>query len=50
MAAIYYIACEPLIRRLWPETLIAWSRLLSGYWKNPLVGRNILIGTAIGGV
>lgn len=47
-AAIYYIAAEPLMRRFWPQTLIAWSRLLAGKWRDPLVGRSFLVGTAMG--
>ena len=27
---LYYIALEPFVRRLWPETLISWARLLGG--------------------
>lgn len=45
---VYYIAGEPLIRRLWPETLIAWSRLLMGKWKDPLVSQSLLFGVATG--
>ncbi|MGK0187921.1 MAG: hypothetical protein ACI9R3_003712 [Verrucomicrobiales bacterium] len=48
MAAIYYIATEPLMRRFSPQTLIGWSRLLAGKWRDPLVGRSVLVGTAVG--
>jgi hypothetical protein len=50
-AAIFgalYIALEPNIRRRWPDRLIAWSRLLAGDVRNPMVGRDVLIGTAAG--
>lgn len=43
-----YIALEPYARRLWPKGLISWSRLLSGRLRDPLVGRDILIGAAAG--
>jgi serine/threonine-protein kinase len=43
-----YIALEPYARRLWPEGLISWSRLLAGRIRDPLVGRDILIGAAAG--
>jgi serine/threonine-protein kinase len=46
---LLYLAMEPYARRMWPETMISWSRLLSGKWKDPLVGRHALIGT-VGGV
>jgi hypothetical protein len=43
-----YIALEPVVRRLWPRTLISWTRVLSGRWKDPLVARDILIGLLVG--
>jgi len=46
---LMYMALEPLVRRQWPETLIAWSRLMSGQWRDPLVGQTALIGM-IGGL
>jgi serine/threonine-protein kinase len=39
-----YLAIEPHVRRLWPHTLISWSRLLAGRFRDPLVGRDILLG------
>jgi hypothetical protein len=39
-----YIALEPYVRRRWPATLVSWSRLLSGGYRDPLVGRDVLIG------
>jgi Protein kinase domain len=43
-----YIALEPAVRRIWPRSLITWTRLLSGRWQDPLVGRDILIGLLVG--
>jgi len=43
-----YIALEPYARRLWPEGLISWNRLLAGRLRDPLVGRDLLIGPAAG--
>lgn len=45
---ILYMAIEPYMRRRWPASLISWTRLLSGRIRDPLVGRDILIGTAAG--
>jgi len=42
------LALEPYVRRLWPETLISWSRLLSGRFRDPRVGRDLLIGSTVG--
>ncbi len=45
---LVYLALEPFVRRRWPDRLIAWSRLLSGNWRDAMVGRDILIGIAAG--
>ena len=44
-----YVALEPTVRRLWPRTLISWSRVLRGRWVDPLVGRGLLVGALAGG-
>ncbi len=43
-----YVALEPYVRRRWPATLVSWTRLLSGGWRDPLVGRDILAGSLVG--
>jgi hypothetical protein len=43
-----YIALEPFARRRWPDLLISWNRLLSGRFADPLVGRDILVGSLMG--
>ena len=45
---IVYIALEPFARRRWPEMLISWTRAISGRWRDPLVGRDLLIGALVG--
>ncbi len=45
---IVYLALEPFARRRWPQMLISWTRALSGRWRDPLVGRDLLIGAAVG--
>jgi serine/threonine-protein kinase len=45
---LVYIALEPFVRRHWPDRLIAWVRLLSGDWRDPMVGRDVLVGIAGG--
>ena len=44
-----YAAIEPMVRRAWPQTLVSWTRMLSGNFTDPLVGRDLLIGCALGG-
>jgi len=41
---VLYIALEPYVRRRWPVTLVSWSRLLAGGFRDPLVGRDVLAG------
>jgi hypothetical protein len=45
---LLYLAFEPYLRKHAPERVISWNRLLSGDWRDPLVGRDVLIGGAIG--
>lgn len=47
-AGLMYLALEPFLRKRWPERVISWNRLLAGDWRDPLVGRDILIGAAAG--
>ena len=45
---LIYIALEPYVRRSWPRLLISWSRLLSGEFRDPMVGRDLLVGALLG--
>ena len=45
---LLYLAFEPYLRKHAPERVISWNRLLAGDWRDPLVGRDVLIGGAIG--
>ncbi len=45
---VMYLALEPYVRRRWPDVLISWSRLLSGRFRDPLVGRDLVVGAAAG--
>jgi hypothetical protein len=45
---IFYIALEPDLRQRWPHRIISWSRLLAGRLRDPLVGRDLLIGGLFG--
>lgn len=46
--AVLYLALEPIVRRRWPDALISWTRLLGGQLRDPVVGRDLLIGTLVG--
>jgi len=45
---LFYIALEPFARRVWPELLISWSRLMSGRVRDPIIGRHVLFGALLG--
>jgi hypothetical protein len=45
---VLYIALEPFVRRRWPQVLVSWTRVLSGEFTDPLVGRDVLVGCAAG--
>jgi hypothetical protein len=45
---LLYIALEPFVRRFWPETLISWTRVLDGRWRDPRIGRDLLVGVFVG--
>jgi serine/threonine-protein kinase len=45
---LFYIGLEPFARRRWPNALISWNRVLAGQFRDPLVGRHVLTGAALG--
>lgn len=45
---LLYMAIEPWVRRQWPKTIISWTRLLAGNLRDPVVGRDILLGVGLG--
>jgi Protein kinase domain len=49
IAAPAYLGLEPAVRRRWPWRMTAWTRVLAGRLRDPLVGRDLLIGI-MGGI
>jgi serine/threonine-protein kinase len=47
LVSVVYLALEPSVRRRWPDVLISWSRVLAGRLRDPLVGRDLLVGCLI---
>ena len=47
---LIYLAFEPYVRRIWPHALITWNRLLDGRLRDPVLGRDIVVGAAAGAV
>ncbi len=48
LCCLLYFALEPYVRRRWPWRMISWNRVLAGRFLDPMVGRDILIGAALG--
>lgn len=48
LVCLAYLALEPVVRRHWPHTLLAWSRLMGGRLRDPLIGQSIVVGTLVG--
>jgi serine/threonine-protein kinase len=47
---LLYLALEPYARRVWPRSLVSWTRVLMGRFRDPQVGRDILVGGVAFGV
>jgi len=45
---VLYLGFEPFVRRTWPDMLVGWTRVVSGRIRDPLVGRDVLIGVTCG--
>jgi serine/threonine-protein kinase len=43
-----YLALEPFVRRHWPQTLVSWTTVLGGRVRDRVVGRDVLVGVALG--
>jgi tRNA A-37 threonylcarbamoyl transferase component Bud32 len=43
-----YLGLEPYVRRTSPDSLIGWTRLISGRWNDPHVGRDVILGASAG--
>ncbi|MGO8796850.1 MAG: serine/threonine-protein kinase [Candidatus Sulfotelmatobacter sp.] len=48
LAWIGYMAVEPYVRRTWPHVMVSWQRLLNGRFRDPLIGRDLLLGIFAG--
>jgi len=44
--ACIYLAVEPWARRVWPHAMVVWARVLEGRFRDPLVGRDLLVVAA----
>jgi serine/threonine-protein kinase len=46
----FYMGIEPHVRRHWPDSLISWTRLQQGHFRNPLVASHALAGIGLAAV
>jgi len=45
-----YLTVEPYVRRHWPDSLISWTRLQAGKFRDPLIASHLLAGFLVWGV
>jgi hypothetical protein len=45
---VAYLGLEPYVRRRWPWRITSWNRVLEGRLRDPLVGRDVLVGGLVG--
>jgi serine/threonine-protein kinase len=43
-----YLALEPPVRHRWSWRMVGWGRVLDGRWRDPIVGRDLLVGLLVG--
>jgi hypothetical protein len=43
-----YLGLEPYMRRYSPDSILGWTTLVSGRWRDPRVGVDVMIGLAAG--
>ena len=48
IALLGYAVVEPYGRRFLPGVMVSWIRLTRGRWRDPAVGRDVLVGAAFG--
>jgi serine/threonine-protein kinase len=45
---VTYLGLEPYVRRYSPDSLIGWTRLLGGNWRDPRVAADVAFGMSAG--
>jgi len=48
MVWTFYLALEPYVRRRWPQSMVTWTRVLAGEFRDPMVGGHVLAAVALG--
>ena len=47
-AFVSYAGIDPYARRYWPASLVSWTRVVNGRFRDPLVGQDVLVGVLTG--
>jgi serine/threonine-protein kinase len=45
---VTYLGLEPYVRRYSPDSLIGWTRLVAGQWRDPRVAADVAFGVSAG--
>jgi tRNA A-37 threonylcarbamoyl transferase component Bud32 len=45
---VTYLGLEPYVRRYSPDSILGWTRLLAGHWRDPRVGVDLIVGVSAG--
>jgi len=43
-----YLGLEPYVRRHSPDSILGWTKLVSGHWRDPRVGVDLMVGVSAG--
>jgi tRNA A-37 threonylcarbamoyl transferase component Bud32 len=43
-----YLGLEPYVRRHSPDSLLGWTKLVAGHWRDPRVGVDLIVGVSAG--
>ncbi len=45
---VTYLGLEPYVRRHSPDSILGWTKLLAGHWRDPRVGVDVMVGVSAG--
>ncbi len=45
---VTYLGLEPYVRRHSPDSILGWTKLVSGHWRDPRVGVDLMVGVSAG--
>ena len=45
---VTYLGLEPYVRRYAPDSILGWTKLVAGHWRDPRVGVDLMVGVSAG--